>query len=333
MIFKQYLLLAAFVATVFSPLAMAQTRTIKFAFQNQKEHPQAIGAERFADLVAAKSGGNIKVKLFPGGTLGGDLQTVSALQGGTVEMTVLNAGLLAGQVKDFEVLDFPFLFDNAQEADAVVDSGFGNKLLMKLSEKGLIGLGYWDLGFRNVTNSMRPIAKFEDLAGLKLRVMQTPIYIDLFKELGANPVPMPFPELYAALEQKAVDGQENPVTVIVTSKFYEVQKHITLTRHTYNPQALLVSKKFWDTLAHTEQKILQAAAREATAYQRQVSRGREAESIETLRKNGIQVTELSATELQRFRDKAKPVIEKHTQAVGAALVNELHAEIAKARKR
>lgn len=326
--------LAAIILTssLVSTTVAAQTRTIKFAFQNQKEHPQAMGAQKFADLVAAKSSGAIKVKLFPGGVLGGDLQTVSALQGGTVEMTVLNAGLLAGQVKDFEVLDFPFLFNNAQEADAVVDGAFGNKLFAKLNDKGLIGLGYWDLGFRNVTNSTRPIAKFEDLAGLKLRVMQTPIYIDLFKAFGANPVPMPFPELYAALEQKAVDGQENPATVIVTSKFYEVQKHITLTRHTYNPQALLVSKKFWDTLSSSEQKMLGEAAREATAYQRQLSRGREAESIEALKKNGVQITALSAAELQRFRAKAQPVIDKHAQSVGAALVNELNAEIAKVRK-
>ena len=274
----------------------------------------------------------MKVKLFPGGTLGGDLQTVSALQGGTVEMTVLNAGLLSSQVKDFEVFDFPFLFNNTSEADAITDGAFGQKLLAKLSEKGLLGLGYWDLGFRNMTNSKKPIAKLEDIAGLKLRVMQTPIYIDLFKELGANAVPMPFPELYAALEQKAVDGQENPVTVIATSKFFEVQKFITLTRHTYNPQALLISKKFWESLSESERKILREAALQATTYQRKVSRGQEAEAVEALKKSGMQVTELSAAELQRFRDKAKPVIDKHTQGVGAALVNELNAEITKVRK-
>jgi TRAP-type transport system periplasmic protein len=332
MIFIRHLLAAALTLTLLVPLAMAETRTIKFAFQNQKEHPQAMGAQKFAELVAAKSSGNMKVKLFPGGTLGGDLQTVSALQGGTLEMTVLNAGLLAGQVKDFEVLDFPFLFNNAKEADAVVDGAFGRKLLAKLGDKGLIGLSYWDLGFRNITNSKRPIAKLQDLAGLKLRVVQTPIYIDLFNALGANAVPMPFPELYTALEQKAVDGQENPVTVIVTSKFYEVQQHITLTRHIYNPQALLISKKFWGKLSEAEKKILREATVVATAYQRELSRARESDAIETLKKNGMQVTILSPAELQRFRDKAKAVIDKHTQSVGSALMDELNAEIAKARK-
>jgi TRAP-type transport system periplasmic protein len=328
----KYLLAVAMAAGIAPSMAEAQTRTIKFAFQNQKEHPQAMGAEKFAELVAAKSGGKIKVKLFPGGTLGGDLQTVSALQGGTMEMTVLNAGLLSGQVKDFEVFDFPFLFNNTQEADAVIDGALGKRLLAKLSDKALIGLAYWDLGFRNLTNGKRPIAKVEDVAGLKLRVMQTPIYIDIFKALGANAVPMPFPELYTALEQKAVDGQENPVTVIVTSKFYEVQKHITLTRHTYNPQALLISKKFWDTLSDPEKTILRDAGQEATAYQRQVSRARETESLETLKKAGLQVTELSPSELQRFRDRVKPVIDKHAQTVGLEVVNELNAAIAKARK-
>jgi methylglyoxal synthase len=138
--------------------------TIKFAFQNPKEHPQGQGAQKFADLVAQKSGGKIQVKLYPSGQLGGDVQTVSAMQGGTIEMTVLNAGILQSQVKEFAVYDFPFLFNNAQEADAVTDGSFGKNLFAKLEPKGLVGLNYWDLGFRNLTNSKRPIAKAEALA-------------------------------------------------------------------------------------------------------------------------------------------------------------------------
>ncbi|HVL43362.1 MAG TPA: DctP family TRAP transporter solute-binding subunit, partial [Acidovorax sp.] len=239
------LLATALIAASLLPAAHAQERTIKFAFQNQKDHPQAQGAQKFADLVAAKTNGRIAVKLFPGGTLGGDLQTVSALQGGTVEMTVLNAGILSAQAKEFGIYDFPFLFATPQEADAVTDGPFGKKLLDKLSAKNLVGLGYWELGFRNLTNSKRPITKAEDIAGLKIRVIQSPIYIDLFNALGANAVPMPFPELYTAMEQKAVDGQENPFSTILSSKFAEVQKYLTVTRHMYNPQAVIVSKKFW----------------------------------------------------------------------------------------
>lgn len=327
----------ASLAAVLLPLHAVQAqdikeRTIKFAFQNQAGHPQAEGAKKFADTVAAKSGNKIIVKLFPGGTLGGDVQTVSALQGGTVEMTVLNAGILASQAKEFEVFDFPFLFNDAKEADAVTDGAFGKKLLDKLEAKNLVGLGFWDLGFRNITNSKRPITKLEDLSGLKLRVIQSPIYIDLFKELGANPTPMPFPEVYPALEQKAVDGQENPNTTIRSSKFNEVQKYLSVTRHVYNPQALLVSKKLWDTLSAAEKKIFTDAAGEATAFQRQLSRGQADAAQADLKKAGMEVNEVSPAEIQRMRDKVKPVIAKHTEKIGDDIVKELYAEIAKVRK-
>ncbi len=329
-------LVCAGLAASLLPLSAAlaqdiKERSLKFAFQNQADHPQGLGAKKFADLVAAKSGGKMTVKLFGGGTLGGDLQTVSAVQGGTVEVTVLNAGLLSGIVKDFEVVDFPFLFASGAEADKVMDGPFGRKLLDKLAARNIVGLGYWDLGFRNVTNSKRPIAKLEDLSGLKLRVVQSPVYLDVFKELGANAVPLPFPELYTALEQKAVDGQENPATVIASAKFYEVQKYLSLTRHIYNPQALIVSKKLWDQLSAAEKKVMTDAAAEATTYQRQLSREREAAAIETLKKGGMQVNEIAPAEIARMREKVKPVIEKHSAGVGAAVVSELNAEIAKAR--
>jgi len=312
--------------------AQVKERTIKFAFQNQTGHPQAQGAQKFADLVAQKSGGRMSVKLFPGGTLGGDLQTVSALQGGTVEMTVLNAGILAAQVKEFAVYDFPFLFANAQEADAVTDGAFGRKLLGMLDARQLHGLGYWDLGFRNLTNGRRPIARAEDIAGLKIRVIQSPIYIDLFAALGANATPMPFPELFPALEQRVVDGQENPNTVILSSRFAEVQKYLTETRHIYNPQALVVSKRFWDSLSAEEKKIVEAAAAEATVFQRQVSRGAADSALAALKQAGMTITELPPAEVAKLREKVRPVIDKYTASVGEATVKELMAEIAKVRK-
>ncbi|PXW94027.1 tripartite ATP-independent transporter DctP family solute receptor [Sphaerotilus hippei] len=307
-------------------------RTVKFAFQNQKGHPQEMGAAKFAELVAQKSGNKITVKLFPGGTLGGDLQTVSALQGGTVEMTVLNAGILSAQVKEFAAFDLPFLFANAQEADAVTDGNFGKGLFTKLADKNLVGLAYWDLGFRNLTNSKRPITKVEDMAGLKVRVIQSPIYIDMFNALGANATPMPFPELYPALEQKAVDGQENPYTVIRSAKLNEVQKHLAVTRHVYNPQALLVSKKLWDTLSADEKKIFTDAAAAATTFQRGVSRVQADVALADLKKSGMQVTEFSPAEQARLREKVKPVIVKYSANIGEDAVKQLYAEIAKVRK-
>ena len=319
------------------PLATVQAaeiseRTIKFAFQNNKGHPQEMGAQKFAELVGAKSGGKIKVKLFPGGQLGGDVQTVSAVQGGTIEMSVLNSGILQSLSMEFAVFDFPFLFANPAEADAVTDGAFGKGLHAKLAEKNLIGLGFWDLGFRNITNSKHPITKVEDIAGLKLRVIQSPIYVDMFSALGANPTPLAWPEVYSALEQKAVDGQENPNTTIRSAKLNEVQKHLAQTRHVYNPQSLIFSKKLWDKLSADEKKIIADAATEATAYERQVSRQQASEAIEELKKSGMQVTEIAPAELQRMRDKVKPVIDKYSAQVGPDTVKALYAEIAKVRK-
>jgi tripartite ATP-independent transporter DctP family solute receptor len=314
-----------------SGLTQAQDRTFKFALQNPKGHPLELGAAKFAELVAAKSGGKLKVNVFPGGTLGGDAQNVSALQGGTIEFVMLNSGILASQVKDFEVYDFPFMFANAKEADAVVDGPFGQKLHARLAEKNIIGLAYTELGFRNITNSKKAISTVDDIAGLKLRVIPNAINVDWVKALGANPTPLAFPEVYAALEQKAIDGQENPLSVIVANKFFEVQKHLALTNHQYNPQSIIFSKKVWDTLTPEQRKVLQDSATEAAKYQRQVNRDKAAGDLDTLKKAGMQVTELSPAEQAKLRDKLKPVIDKHGAAI-AATVAELNAELAKLRK-
>jgi TRAP-type transport system periplasmic protein len=307
-------------------------RTLKVGLQNPKGHPAVMGAEKFAEIVAAKSGGKIKVNLYPGGVLGGDAPTVSAVQGGTVEMTILNSGILASQVKEFAVYDFPFIFANPKEADAVVDGPFGKALHAKLADKGIIGLAYWELGFRDLTNGRRPIHKVEDIAGLKLRVIPNPINIDWVKALDANPTPLAFPELFAALDQKAVDGQENPVSVILANKFAEVQKYLTLTNHQYNPQSVIISKKVWDTMSPAEKQIVQDGATEAGKYQRQVSREQAVSTIDQLRKAGMQVTELPPSEQAKLREKMKPVIEKHAASVGEGTVRDLMAELARLRK-
>jgi len=306
-------------------------RTFKFALQNPKGHPLEQGATKFSELVAAKSGGKIKVNVFPGGALGGDAANVSALQGGTIEFVMLNSGILASQVKDFEVYDFPFMFASAKEADAVVDGPFGQKMHAKLLDKGIVGLAYTELGFRQMTNSKKAINAVDDIAGLKLRVIPNAINVDWVKALGANPTPLAFPELYAALEQKAVDGQENPLSVINANKFFEVQKFLTLTNHQYNPQSLIFSKKVWDTLSPAEQKILQDAAAEAANFQRQVNREAAAGQLDALKKAGMQVSEFSPAEQTKLREKLKPVIDKHGAAL-AGTVAELQAELAKQRR-
>jgi tripartite ATP-independent transporter DctP family solute receptor len=306
-------------------------RTLRFGFQNAADHPVGLGLQRFGEIVSKKSGGKITIRLFPSGALGGDLQTVSALQGGTLDLTVLNTGVLAGIDKNTAILDFPYLFNSEREADAVVDGPAGKKLHEKLADKGLIGLSYFENGFRQVTNSRRPVTKLEDFQGLKLRVLQLPLFIDVFKELGANPVPLPFPEVYTALEQKVVDGQENPVNTIYFSKIHEVQKFVSLTKHVFNPQSVLISKKTWDRLSQDEKTLIQEAASEAAVYQRQVSRDQTNKSLELIKNAGVEINEVAPAEIERIRQKIKPVVDKYAKDIDADLVQQVNAEIAKVR--
>ena len=323
--------IVAAVALAAAGFAQAQTKELKLGTQNPKGHPIVTGAEKFAEIVAAKSGGKLKVNIFPGGVLGGDAPTISAVQGGTVDFSLQNSGIMASQVKDFEVYDFPFLFANPKEVDAVVDGPFGQKLHAKLADKGIVGLAYFELGFRNITNSKRAINKVEDLEGLKLRVIPNAINVDWVKAVGANPTPMAFPEVYAGLESKAIDGQENPLTVINANKFHEVQKHLALTGHQYNPQSLIMSKKTWDALSADERKIVQDAASEAGQFQRKINRELMDSNLDALKKAGMQVTTFSPEEQKKLQEKMKPVLDKHGAAISATLA-EMQAELAKVRK-
>jgi len=331
-----------FIKTVLATVALAacglataqdiKERTLKFALNGPEGHPAVAGMKKFADLVAAKSGGKIKVNLFLAGALGSDQAVLTSVQGGTVEMTVMNSGILASLAKELAVFDFPFLFANEKESDAIVDGPVGRKMHKLLEEKGVVGLSYWELGYRQITNSKRPLVKVEDIEGLKLRVIPNPINVDWVKALGANPTPMPFPEVYGGLESKAIDGQENPVSVIAANKFWEVQKHIALTNHQYNPQSVIFSKKVWDTLSPAERKIIDDSADEAAKVQREQSRAAVAANLELLKKNGMTVTQFPPAEVAKLREKMKPVLAKYATTVGEATVNELNAELAKLRK-
>jgi tripartite ATP-independent transporter DctP family solute receptor len=307
-------------------------RNIKLPIVNAIEHPQGIGAAKFAEAVDKKSGGKMKVKVFPGGTLGGEQQVASAMQGGTIEVSMMAPAQLVGMIKAFVVLDFPFSFASEKEADFVLDGPLGRKLMDKMPEKGLVGLVYMEQGYRSISNSKRAVNKLEDIQGLKIRTILNPLYIDMLNALGANAVPMPFPELYTALETRTVDGQENPATTLEASKLYEVQKYFSLTKHIYNPQMLLVSKKFWDQLSADEKKVLQDAAAEARDFQRKAARDMDQKSRQAVTKAGVQVNEVSPQELERMRAKVRPVIDKYTAQVGEPLVKEFYAELEKARK-
>lgn len=326
--FRQLTLAA--LALGFCAFSSAQEIKAKLGTSLPDTHPQTIGARKFADLADKKSGGRIKITVYPAAQLGSDQQMQAALRGGTQEFTVPSTATLANLVKEFGVIGLPFSFANEKQADAVLDGPFGQSLLARLPEKDLIGLNFWENGFRNFTNSKRPIVKAEDLAGLKVRTMQNNLYIDLFNGLGANAVPMPVNELFSALETKAVDAQENPFTVVHAQRFYDVQKYLSTTGHAYDALVLVASKKFWDTLKAEDRSLLQTAAAEATVFQRQTSRELNTKMRTELVKLGMQVNDVSDVERQHMRDKLAPVIAKHQAAVGEETTKAFFAAIAKA---
>jgi len=329
------LLLAAGLATAMVSAAAAQDvkpRLIRFGYGLSESSNQGRAVKFFAEELSKRSGGKLKMKGFGDASLGNDIQMQNALIGGAQEMMVGSTATLVGIVKDFAVYDLPFLFNNEQEADAVLDGPFGQKLINKLEEKGLVGLVYWENGFRNLTNSKRPVTKAEDLGGIKLRVMQNPVYIDMFNRFGANAVPLAFSELFTALETGTVDGQENPVTTIQSSKFYEVQKYLTISKHVYSPWIVLASKRWFDGLSNDERTIIREAAAAARDFERKDSREASLKSVGFLKEKGMQINELSDAELNRMREMVKPAFEKYAAEGGAEQLKELQAEIAKVRK-
>jgi tripartite ATP-independent transporter DctP family solute receptor len=217
---------------------------------------------------------------------------------------------LATVIPEFGVLDFPFIVSNTDQADGLVQGAFGKAMIDTLPARGLIGLGYWGLGFRNVTNSTRPIAKLEDFNGLKLRVIPNPVYLESFSAFKANPIPMSFGELYSALETRTVDGQENPYTVILSNKFYEVQKYVSATNHTFTENIIIVSKIFWDKLSPTEQRMMREAYEESRGYQKEQTRLQTEKALSELQAKGMTYNAIAPAELERMRKAVQPVVDK-----------------------
>ncbi|MBK3776206.1 TRAP transporter substrate-binding protein [Azospirillum aestuarii] len=333
---RSVLLATGLAAAILAPVAASaqdiKPRLIRFGYGLSESSNQGRAVKFFVEEMSKRSGGKLKVKGFADASLGSDIQMQNALIGGAQEMMVGSTATLVGIVKDFAVFDLPFLFNNEQEADAVFDGPFGQKLAAKLNEKGLVGLVYWENGFRNLTNSKRPVEKVEDLKGIKLRVMQNPVYIDMFNGFGANAVPLSFSELFTAMETGTVDGQENPVTTIQSSKFYEVQKYLTISKHVYSPWIVLASKRWYDGLSADERKIIAEAAAASRDFERKDSREASKQSIAYLKDKGMQINELSDAELGRMREMVKPAMDKFAAEGGADLLNELQGEINKVRK-
>src|SRR5512139_288861 len=232
------------------------------------EHPYHLGAVRYSDLVAKKSGNKIKIDVYPSTQLGNERDMVEGLQLGTIDLVVTSTGPLGGFVPRMSVVDLPFLFRDREHAYKVLDGPIGRELLDAFSAKGIKGLAFWENGFRQITNSVRPIQKPEDLKGIKIRTMENKVHLSAFRAFGASPTPMAWSEVYTALQQKTIDAQENPIAIIYFQKIYEVQKYLALTDHFYSPTPLLMSLKAFHSLPTSIQRIMLDTATECATYER-----------------------------------------------------------------
>ena len=271
--------------------AQAQVTKIRFAHAGPETASQHQAALEFARLVKERSKGMLEVQVYPSSQLGNDSTVLGAVRGGTIDMMMAGSGNFSGLSSKFEVLDIPFLFRNPAHAYQTVDGEVGQGLMKSLDAHGLTQLAFWEVGFRSITTKNRPVRTPADVKGLKIRTMPNPIHIQAWKMLGSNPVPMPLGELYGALESGAVDAQEHPVDITYASKFYEVQKHLTLTRHAFTAMPVVFSKRKFDALSPELQKVVLSSAADAKAFQRNLNQKNEAGIIAELRKNGMAVIE------------------------------------------
>jgi tripartite ATP-independent transporter DctP family solute receptor len=271
--------------------AKAQAVRLRFAHPHPEVDSWHRAAVMFADKVRERSGGAVTVQVFPNGALGSDPTIISAARGGTLDIALTGNPFFTGLAPKLNVLDLPFQFRDRRHVTAVLDGPIGRGLRGELDGANLTVLGFWDIGFRNVTNSRRAVAAPADLRGLKIRTTPNPAHIKAFQLLGAVPTPMPFTELFTALETRAVDGQENPTTLILNARFNEVQRHLSLTRHAYTAGILIFSKQRFEALPQGQRDMIMAVATEVTPLQRQMNEDGEPGSVAELKRRGMQVVE------------------------------------------
>ncbi len=285
------------------------SRVIKLAHVVNEQDSFHISALKFKEIVEEKTNGQIKIEIHPNADLGDERTLLEGMQMGTIDMGVITNGPIANFLPEIAVFEMPFLFGTPDEAYFVLDGPIGEKVLKNLDGIHLHGLAFSERGFRNLTNNVRPVKTAADVDGLKIRLMENPLYVDTFKALGANAVPMAWTECLTALSQGTIDGQENPVVVIYSFKLFESQKYMTLDRHTYAPATIITSQKIWKSLSAEEQKIFSEAAQEAGDAARAYNNDNEAAQLKVIKDNGMEVTE--DPDLATFREAVKPVYEKY----------------------
>ena len=301
--------LAVAVSFLFSGMLFAASpKKIRVSLCNAPSHPQSIGMQVFKKYVEDKTKGAISVGLYYNSQLGGERESVEQVKAGSLEMATASAGPLTTFNKKFMVLDIPFAFDSYDVAWAVLDGPTGQNLLNSSEGIGLKGLAYLENGFRHVTNNVRPINGPDDLKGIKLRTMEAPMHMENFKTLGANPTPVPWTELYLTMQQKVVDGQENPLANIWEVKMYEVQKFASLTGHIYDPMPLVANLTWFNKLPKDHQAVILQGAVLAQNYSRFINRAREDAIIDKLRAKGMKVNDVTPANKEKMRLKSQGAV-------------------------
>ena len=315
----------AALATLFTAgLAPAAAQTVlKIGYTPPKDSHYGTGATVFCDAVAKGTANRYTCQQFPSSALGGEREMIEAVQLGTQDMVNTSTGPLGNFVPDTKIVDIPFLFRDYDHARKVMDGPIGQDLLKKMPAKGLVGLAWTENGFRHMTNNKRAINTAADAAGLKVRTMENKVHMDGYRSFGLLPTPMAFPELFGALQQGTVDGQENPIPVILSAKFSQVQKHLSLTGHVYSPAVLLLSAKVWDKLSDADKKVFTEAAKLATVAQRKRVNEDEEKGIAVLKKDGMQVVE--KVDGESFRKAVQPAYANFAKEFGADKIAAIQA--------
>ncbi|MDL2260117.1 TRAP transporter substrate-binding protein [Deltaproteobacteria bacterium OttesenSCG-928-K17] len=283
-------------------------------------HPYHLGLIRFGEIIKEKTNGEITLDAFHSSQLGSERELIEALQMGTTDMCVISTAPLAGFTKSFMVYDLPFIFPDSATAHKVLDGPIGQNSFVELEKIGIIGLAFYENGFRQVTNSSKPLVKPSDARGLKIRTMENKVHMASFRAVGANPTPMAFGELFTALQQKTIDAQENPLPIIYNNKFYEVQKYCSMTNHFYSPAPLLISKKVWDKLSDEQKQIFKDAAVEARAYQREELAKQDAAYLSDLKDMGMEINEVDK---EAWLKAMAPVYKQFEKEIGADLIKQV----------
>ena len=291
--------------------------TIKMGHVLNEDSPFHAASVKFAELVEEKSGGSMKVAVYPSALLGNDRELAEGLQLGTVDAAIVATATVSGFCPEIQLFDLPFLFKTSEHVYEVLDGEIGEQLKDIFHEQsGIVALSFPENGWRQVTNSKHAVTKASDMEGLKIRVMEIPCHLDYWKSLGCDPTPMAWTEVYTALQQGTVDGQENPVQTIYTQKIYEVQKYMSMTNHVYCPAVIMLSDKVWNSLTDEQKQICEEAAAEATEYERQFVADLEAKAIEELPSLGVQLVTADQVDVESFRTAAAAVNEKYAKELG-----------------